>query len=131
MLRRKNVADEIAGILQRKIVELDLKEGDKLPSHDILSQELGVSKASLREGLQKLSVMGLVDLRQGLGTIVATPNVTNFLKILSPRLVSLGCPLSDLFEARISIEMFTAAEAANRRDQDELKKMAGRGLTFP
>ena len=124
MIRRKNVADEIATILQRKILEMNLKEGDKLPSHDVLSQELGVSKASLREGLQKLAVMGLVDLRQGLGTIVATPNISNFFKILSPRLVSLGCSLSDLFEARTSIESYTAAEAAIKRDQQDLKEIA-------
>ncbi len=124
MIRRRNVADEIAGILQHKIVELNLKEGDKLPSHEVLSQELGVSKASLREGLQKLSVMGLVDLRQGLGTIVATPSISNFFKILSPRLVSLGCSLSDLFDARIWIEVYTAAEAAKKRDQQDLMQMS-------
>lgn len=123
MIRRKNVADEIAAILQRKIAELNLKEGDRLPSHDVLSQELGVSKASLREGLQKLSVMGLVDLRQGLGTIVATPSISNFLKILAPRLVSMGSSLSDLFEARKCIETFTVAEAAQRRDQEDLDRL--------
>ena len=55
MIKRKNIADEIAEILQRKILEMNLIEGDKLPSHEELAQELGVSKASLREGLQKLS----------------------------------------------------------------------------
>lgn len=123
MIRRKNVADEIATVLQRRIVELNLKEGDKLPSHDVLAQELGVSKASLREGLQKLSVMGLIDLRQGLGTIVTTPSLSNFIKLLSPRLVSMGSSLSDLFKARRCIETFTAAEAALNRDPKSVTRM--------
>ena len=67
MIKRKNGVDEIAEVLQRKILETDLKEGDRLPSHEELAQELGVGKASLREGLQKLSGVGVIDLRQLFG----------------------------------------------------------------
>ena len=112
MIKRKNFADEIAEIVQRKILEMNLKEGDRLPSHEELARQLGVSKASLREGLQKLSTMGVIDLRQGLGTIVATPQIANYLKILSPRLITTGSTLSDLFEARKCIESTTVANAA-------------------
>jgi GntR family transcriptional repressor for pyruvate dehydrogenase complex len=104
MIKRKNIADEIAEILQRKILEMNLSEGDKLPSHDELTQQLGVSKASLREGLQKLSAMGVIKIKHGLGTIVATPQIANYLRILSPRLITKGSTLSDLFEARKCIE---------------------------
>ena len=119
LIKRKNIADEIAEILQRKILEMNLKEGDKLPSHEELAQELGVSKASLREGLQKLSVMGVIDIKHGLGTIVATPQIANYLKILSPRLITKGSTLSDLFEARKSIESTTVSYAAERGEESD------------
>jgi len=118
--KRKNIADEIADILQHKILEMNLKEGDKLPSHEELTQELGVSKASLREGLQKLSAMGIIHIKHGFGTLVATPQIANYLKILSPRLITKGTTLSDLFEARKYIESITVVNAVERGDTQDI-----------
>jgi len=123
MIKRKSFADEIAEILQRKILEMNLKEGDRLPSHEELAQQLGVSKASLREGLQKLSTMGVIDLKQGLGTIVATPQIANYLKILSPRLITSGSTLSDLFKARKCIESTTVANAAVMASETDINDL--------
>ena len=120
MIKRKTFADEIAEILQRKILEMNLKDGDRLPSHEELAQQLGVSKASLREGLQKLSTMGVINLKQGLGTIVATPQISNYLRILSPRLITKGSTLSDLFEARKCIESLTVSNAATKADEKDI-----------
>jgi len=118
-IKRRNVSDEIAEVLQRKILEMNLKEGDKLPSHEELTQQLGVSKASLREGLQKLSAMGVIEIKQGFGTIVALPQISNYLKILSPRLITTGSTLSDLFEARKYIEAATVANAIAKGDEED------------
>jgi len=120
LIKRKNVADEIAEFLQRKILEMNLKEGDRLPSHEELAQQLGVSKASLREGLQKLSAMGVITLKQGLGTIVATPKISNYLKILTPRLITKGSTLTDLFETRKSIESIIVSNAATKREETDI-----------
>lgn len=123
MIKRKNVADEIAEVLQRKILEMNLKNGERLPSHEELAQELGVSKASLREGLQKLSAMGIIDLKQGLGTIVATPQISNYLKILTPRLITKGSTLSNLFEARKCVESYTVVGAATKADESDVNEL--------
>jgi TRAP transporter TAXI family solute receptor len=123
VIKRKNVADEIAEFLQRKIIEMNLKEGDRLPSHEDLAQQLGVSKASLREGLQKLSAMGAIDLKHGLGTVVAKPKLSNFIKLLAPRLVTKGSTLSDLFEARKCIESYTVANAAIKRKEEDIRDL--------
>ncbi len=119
MIKRKNIADEIAEILQRKILEMNLIEGDKLPSHEELAQELGVSKASLREGLQKLSAMGVIKIKHGFGTIVATPQIANYLRILTPRLITKSSTLSDLFQARKCIESTTVSYAAERGEEED------------
>jgi TRAP transporter TAXI family solute receptor len=123
MIKRKNVADEIAEFLQRKIMEMNLKEGDRLPSHEELAQQLGVSKASLREGLQKLSAMGAIDLKHGLGTVVTKPKLSNYIKILAPRLVTKGSTLSDLFEARKCIESHTVTNAAIKRKEEDIREL--------
>jgi TRAP transporter TAXI family solute receptor len=119
-IKRRKVSDEIAEVLQRKILEMNLKEGDKLPSHEELAQQLGVSKASLREGLQKLSAMGVVEIKHGLGTIVALPQISHYLQILSPRLITTGSTLSDLFEARKCIEAATVAQAIAKGNEEDI-----------
>ena len=122
-IKRRNVSDEIAEVLQRKILEMNLQEGDKLPSHEELAQQLGVSKASLREGLQKLSAMGVVEIKHGLGTIVALPQISHYLKILSPRLITTGSTLSDLFEARKCIEAATVTQAITKGDEGDVNDL--------
>jgi len=54
-----------------------LKPGDKLPSERQMIEMLGVSRSSVREAMQGLSAMGLVEIRPGDGT---------FVKDLRPRL---------------------------------------------
>ena len=100
---------------------MNLKEGDKLPSHEELTQQLGVSKASLREGLQKLSAMGVIEIKQGLGTTVSIPKISNYFKVLSPRLITTGSSLSDLFEARKYIEAATVVNTITRGDEEDIK----------
>jgi TRAP transporter TAXI family solute receptor len=122
-IKRRNVSDEIAEVLQRKILEMNLQEGDKLPSHEELAQQLGVSKASLREGLQKLSAMGVVEIKHGLGTRVALPQISHYLKILSPRLITTGSTLSDLFEARKCIEAATVTQAITKGTEEDVNDL--------
>ena len=46
-----------------------LKKGDKLPSERTLVEQLQVSRASIREALRALEVIGLIECRQGEGII--------------------------------------------------------------
>jgi len=81
-VRKKRFSEEIAYAVQRKISDLSRQEGDKLPSHARLAKELNVSIPSLREGLQMLSTLGTLKINHGVGTIVAKPSVSNYLRIV-------------------------------------------------
>lgn len=48
----------------------DTKPGEKLPSEPQLARELGVSRATLREGMRTFEAQGLIRRRQGIGTFV-------------------------------------------------------------
>jgi GntR family transcriptional regulator len=53
----------------------ELKPGDRLPPERELSEILGVNRLTLRRGLQKLELQGLLNRRQGAGTYVSKPKI--------------------------------------------------------
>ncbi|MFI5693901.1 FadR/GntR family transcriptional regulator [Kribbella sp. NPDC051586] len=59
----------IEGIRQM-IIDGELRSGDRLPVEKDLASALGVSRNPLREGVRALSMMGVLETRQGDGTYV-------------------------------------------------------------
>lgn len=49
--------------------------GEKLPSEPELAQELGVSRATLREAMRTFETQGIIQRRQGSGTFITAPRV--------------------------------------------------------
>lgn len=57
--------------LKRLIDEGALQPGDRLPSERELSEQLHVSRGTVREAVQFLRALGLVEIRHGAGTFVS------------------------------------------------------------
>ncbi|MFD6680310.1 FadR/GntR family transcriptional regulator [Micromonospora parva] len=62
--------DEVVNGIKRMILEGQFRPGDRLPIEKDLAESLGVSRGSLREGMSALSILGIVNIRQGDGTYV-------------------------------------------------------------
>src|SRR5450756_208894 len=84
---RTSVIDSIVAELKTKIASGELKDGDMLTSQDELARSLGVSRTSLREALNRLSLMGLVEMRHGSGTYVKTARPQDLMNSLSSLLI--------------------------------------------
>ena len=69
---RNKVYQEVARQLERRITQ-ELKPGDRLPPERQLVQMLGVSRGSVRDAIRTLELMGLLEPRQGIGTVVCDP----------------------------------------------------------
>ncbi|MFC0272094.1 FadR/GntR family transcriptional regulator [Metabacillus herbersteinensis] len=65
--------EEVTRSIINYIHDEDLEKGDKLPPERELSELLGVSRSSVREGLRILELLKYLDSRQGGGTFVSTP----------------------------------------------------------
>lgn len=61
------------------ILEDDLVVGDLLPSEAMLIERFGCSRASIREALKQLQMLGLVEIRRGIGTYVGPFTVSTLL----------------------------------------------------
>lgn len=114
--RKVTIVESIVGQFVAQIQEGKLNPGERLPSERHLIEMLGVSRSSVREALQGLMVMGLVESRAGQGTFVSATRAR-----LLPNLDSLAVAdylqremRLQLVEARRTIEPPIARLAAER-----------------
>lgn len=100
--------------------------GEKLPNELELSQEMGVSRATLREAIRELAAQGLLEVRRGLGTFVArgAEEVEDF---GFSALDQVRGQLRDLFELRAVFEPEAAALACRRAGPEELAGILAQG----
>lgn len=68
---QERTPDNVAAKLEQLILDGVIKPGQLLPSERRLCDKLNVSRASLREGLRVLRSKGIIDTRQGRGSVVA------------------------------------------------------------
>jgi GntR family transcriptional regulator len=61
--------------IQDQILSGELQPGDQLPSERVLSQQIGVSRMTVRQGIEYLVRDGLLLVKQGVGTFVAEPKL--------------------------------------------------------
>lgn len=118
-LSRADLADRIIFEIKRLISERKLRPGQKLPTERELTQQFGVSRASVREALHSLETLGLLDARVGSGTYVVE-NPDAILKHLSWAVYFSESMESDLTEARKIIEPEIAAMAAQNANDAEI-----------
>ena len=69
VVRRNRIYEGIARQIEKMIAE-KMKPGDMLPPERQLADQFGVSRSSIRDAIRALELSGLVEARQGLGTVV-------------------------------------------------------------
>ncbi len=118
---RSKVYQEVAKQLERRIVE-ELKPGDLLPPERELVQMLGVSRGSVRDAIRSLELMGLLEPRQGFGTVVCRPGATSS-NPLANALLEKRRMIAELLDVRKMIEPPMAARAALHATRDEISEL--------
>ncbi len=117
------ISDAVASTLERRILEGSLKPGDRLPPERELATELGVSRPSLREAIQKLASKGMVQSRQGGGTFVTAALESSFFDPWQDMMGSYPNLREDMLEFRRMIEGQAAEWAAERATDADLLRL--------
>jgi GntR family transcriptional repressor for pyruvate dehydrogenase complex len=99
------------------------KPGTRIPAERQLGQQLGVGRASLREALKALEIMGLIETRLGDGTYVCQRSEFLSKPLLWAITSSSETEVYELVEARKLIETELAGLAAERASADDLKEI--------
>lgn len=71
---RRKLADYVFDEIKRMLIDGQLKEGDKLPNQVEFAAQLGVSRVPLREAMQRLSQLGIIEEKPGAGTRIINGN---------------------------------------------------------
>lgn len=101
----------------------DLKEGDKLPNQNDFAAQLGVSRTVLREALQILDQLGVIEQRPKYGTVIRAKAALLYSAHLIPPLMSDNRATLELIQARRIIEVGSAELAAVKATEGQIEEM--------
>ncbi len=123
-LKKKRFSDQIADLIQKKILEDNLEVGTGLPSEIEMAQEFQVSRSVIREALRILEISGLVKIKKGPtgGIFVSYGYHAPIKRSLNNLIISGEVTVDHLFDARLLIEPHIAGQAALRANDEDLKK---------
>lgn len=97
--------------------------GDRLPPQRELAKTLGIGMSTLREALQSLQAMGVLEMHHGEGTYVSEQPYQVIERILGMSLSLGDLDLRSLFEARIVLEGGLAYQAATKATDEHIAEL--------
>lgn len=126
-MQEKRLSDRVADdILTMIAIEKRFSPGDQLPNENDLSQQLKISRTTLREAIRILAAHGVLEIRRGKGTFVRQEAELDRMKTLNP-LLSAKVDAKDLFEIRLIFEPEAAYLATLRATDREIDRIVSLG----
>lgn len=121
--KQESAPGMVVRLIKKDIESGKLNPGDKLPPQTQMAGDYGVGISSVREAVNTLEVMGLLEVIQGSGTYVkeAQPYNNALIDGLESDLAN-ASPF-ELFELRELLECRAAALAATRADDLSIEKV--------
>ncbi|WP_035201122.1 FadR/GntR family transcriptional regulator [Agrobacterium tumefaciens] len=122
--RGPSLADSVSNSIRAEIINGGYAIGDKLPTERMLSDTYGVSRPIVREAINSLKRDGLVVTRQGLGAFVSETREQIFR--FTSFDVNDALDIRNVIELLMAVEASATARAAERRTDNDVKKIKGR-----
>ncbi|HYT28190.1 MAG TPA: FadR/GntR family transcriptional regulator [Ktedonobacteraceae bacterium] len=120
------VFEQVAVQIEKRILDGELRSGDRLPTERELAEQFHVSRTAVREAMKILAQKGLVDMRPGRGTIVIDGSheamQDSIGLVMKLKLGEVGGS-DNLVEVRGILETEIAALAAARATETEIAAM--------
>ncbi|MBB3397353.1 MULTISPECIES: FadR/GntR family transcriptional regulator [unclassified Rhizobium] len=113
----------VVSFLRDQLLSGELKAGDLLLPERELASQLNVSRPVLREALRALAMVGAVEIRHGVGTVVKRPDVTALGDVFSFMLAHQSDVIGDIMEARKAIEHHAVRLACQRATEQDFARL--------
>ncbi|OXT07863.1 GntR family transcriptional regulator [Thermoanaerobacterium thermosaccharolyticum] len=121
-VKSERVFENIIEQIKVNIYNGNLSKGSKLPSERDLSDILNVSRASIREALSALEILGILETKPGGGTYIVN-NVSNAIIETMSLALALENDETEFIELRKILESESAYIAAQKHDEESISEM--------
>ncbi|ABR47470.1 GntR domain protein [Alkaliphilus metalliredigens QYMF] len=118
--RKTNTSGIVYKTIEEKILNREWVSGSKISSENQLSLELGVSRMSVREAIEKMVALNILTKKQGEGTFVNDLSPSIYLNSLIPMILLNKDNLLDVLAFRKVIEVDSARLCAERCDDETI-----------
>ncbi len=119
----QSIGEQVFEQLKEQIFYNEWRSGEKIPSENDLAASFGVSRITVRQALQKLMALGLIETRLGEGSFIkeAVPGIN--MNPLIPMAYLNENPLMELLEYRKVLEGNVAELATQKASEEEVAKL--------
>jgi GntR family transcriptional regulator, transcriptional repressor for pyruvate dehydrogenase complex len=119
----KSLTDRVEMSLISLFVDKRLKVGDLIPTEFELANAMGVSRTVIRESLNRLKTVGLIESVKHKGTIITSPSLPEVLKKLMIPSIMDDVTLRNIFELRLIIEVGMADFIVARATDEDIEEL--------
>ncbi|WP_246793268.1 FadR/GntR family transcriptional regulator [Burkholderia perseverans] len=117
-----SLSEKVVASLSEEIRRGMLRPGDRLPTEVAMMKQLSVSRSVIREAISRLQAARIVETRHGVGTFVLSPRHDATMQLPTADLSNMLDAMAVL-EFRMDVEAASAALAAKRRTESNLRQM--------
>lgn len=121
---RRSIAEQVAGRILALVKSGNLKTGDKLPTEAQMTIALGISRPALREALKALTVLGVLESRQGGRYTVTDLKPSRLVAPLQFLMFVNDYDVAVHFEARAAVDLDLVRLAVERAGDEERQRIA-------
>lgn len=122
-IRKVNVSEQVFEQLKNLLLRGEWMPGEKMPSENELAQMFEVSRITVRQALQKLNVLGMVETRLGEGSFVRESDPGDSMNALLPTMMFNQASLYQVEEFREIVEVDSVKLAVLRAEQEDIVQL--------
>lgn len=122
-INTNKVYTQIIDQIKDSIRKGELKKGDRLPSERVMSEQLGVSRATVREAIRSLEMMGLVECIQGEGNFITNNLENTLVEPISMMFILNHGKINEINELRRALELESVKVATHKISEGSIRKL--------
>jgi GntR family transcriptional regulator, transcriptional repressor for pyruvate dehydrogenase complex len=122
-IKNNSVLAMVLDRIKEALINKELKPGDLLPSETELVNNLGVGKTSVREAIKMLQALGVVEVRQGFGTIIKKSAGEELVNPLVFQLLTQQGTNKDILDLRVMFEPAYTVMAMRIASDEDIKNI--------
>jgi DNA-binding FadR family transcriptional regulator len=120
----RSLVDKVEMNLIDFFIKKELTPGDVIPKEMELAQAMGVSRTVIRESLNRLKTMGLIESIKHKGTLIKSPDLASILqKSMIPNILDQKS-LRDAFELRLVLEVGMTDLVVKRATDKDIEELS-------